>query len=287
MAVVGVVGAPRDVADEARRNFALALSDHLTLLKAYDGWRLAKGCGSRAEREYIRDHFLSRQTLVMVEEMRRQFRGLLRDIGFIEGGGTRSSRGGGRGDDQQQHSSNINGGNIQLIKAVVCAGLYPNVTVAPASLCPTSTSSSATGGAKKSAGGGAKGGGKGAAAEKTAGEVSMQGRKGPMFLHPMTVNFDKKELDSRYGVYHEVVKTSKSVSTLLKSGARMAGAQQDYSTEMLAAEINGVRQGAHGADGWGGDGAGRGGARGYEQQPDGRQDRHGQKLRNDSVVSES
>ena len=39
----------------------------------------------RAEREYIRDHFLSRQTLVMVEEMRRQFRGLLRDIGFIEG----------------------------------------------------------------------------------------------------------------------------------------------------------------------------------------------------------
>ncbi|CAN0418654.1 unnamed protein product, partial [Hapterophycus canaliculatus] len=67
----------RDVADEARRTFALALSDHLTLLKAYDGWRLARGCGSRAEREYIRDHFLSRQTLVMVEEMRRQFRGLL------------------------------------------------------------------------------------------------------------------------------------------------------------------------------------------------------------------
>lgn len=40
-------------------------------------------------------------------------------------------------------------------------------------------------------------------------QVSLQGRKGAMFLHPMTVNFDKKELDSRYGVYHEVVKTSK------------------------------------------------------------------------------
>lgn len=59
----------------------------------------------------------------------------------------------------------------------------------------------------------------------------------------------------------------------------MAGVQQDYSTEMLAAEINGVRQGANGADGWGGgggDGGPRGGARGYGQQPDGRQDRHGQ-----------
>lgn len=74
------------MADEARREFALALSDHLTLLKAYDGWRLSKGCGSRAEREYIRDHFLSRQTLIMVEDMRRQFSDLLRDIGFIEGG---------------------------------------------------------------------------------------------------------------------------------------------------------------------------------------------------------
>ena len=99
-----------------------------------------------------------------------------RTVSFASlGGGTRYSRGGGRGDDQQQqHSSNVNGGNIQLIKAVVCAGLYPNVTVAPASLCPTSTSAAAAGGGgakKKSGGGGSKGGGKGAA-EKTAGEVS-------------------------------------------------------------------------------------------------------------------
>ncbi|CAB1116381.1 unnamed protein product [Ectocarpus sp. CCAP 1310/34] len=163
----------RDVADEARRAFALALSDHLTLLKAYDGWRLARGCGSRAEREYLRDHFLSRQTLVMVEDMRRQFRGLLRDIGFIESGGSRGgnrhSRGSHSGHPQQQeHSSNVNGGNIQLIKAVVCAGLYPNVAVAPAALCPSSTSASGGGaGGKKPGGGGSKGG----AAEKTAGEV--------------------------------------------------------------------------------------------------------------------
>lgn len=73
------------MADEARRSFALGMSDHLTLLKAYDAWKLARGCGARAEREYLRDHFLSRQTLLMVEDMRRQFRGLLRDVGFVEG----------------------------------------------------------------------------------------------------------------------------------------------------------------------------------------------------------
>lgn len=91
-----------------------------------------------------------------------------------------------------EHRSNANGGNIQLIKAVVCAGLYPNVAVAPSSLCPSSSFSSKAG--------------RGA---KTAGEVPFQGRKGPMYLHPMMVSFDRKEFDSRYGVYHEVVKTSK------------------------------------------------------------------------------
>lgn len=98
-----------------------------------------------------------------------------------------------------EHSSNANGGNIQLIKAVVCAGLYPNVIVAPPGLSPP-----AQGGVVA-----LKGPKLGAGAQKTAGEVPFQGRKGGMFLHPMTVNFDKKALDSRYGVYHEVVKTSK------------------------------------------------------------------------------
>lgn len=42
------------------------------------------------------------------------------------------------------YSGNSNGENIQLIKAVVCAGLYPNVIVAPAALCPTSAVASAT-----------------------------------------------------------------------------------------------------------------------------------------------
>lgn len=71
--------------------------------------------------------------------------------------------------------------------------------MAPPSLCPSSSSSDKGLKSGKAGGGGAK----------TAGEVSFQGRKGPMYLHPMMVTFDRKELDSRYGVYHEVVKTSK------------------------------------------------------------------------------
>ncbi|CAN0504069.1 unnamed protein product, partial [Discosporangium mesarthrocarpum] len=79
----------REEADATRREFSLGLSDHLTLLKAYDGWKLARSCGSRAENEFLRDHFLSRHTLNLVHDMRRQFRSLLRDVGFIEGGESR------------------------------------------------------------------------------------------------------------------------------------------------------------------------------------------------------
>lgn len=43
-----------------------------------------------------------------------------------------------------------------------------------------------------------------------------------MFLHPMTVNFEKKELDSRYGVYHEVVKTSKVTFMSGETGSAFA-----------------------------------------------------------------
>lgn len=118
----------------------------------------------------------------------------------------------------------MNGNNIQLIRAIVCAGLYPNVTVAPPSLCPPfrngksgkgggggGTAAASTKQGNMAPGGG--GGAKGAGADKTAGEVCFQGSKGSMYLHPMAVNFDKKELDSRYGVYHEMVKTSKVCST--------------------------------------------------------------------------
>ena len=98
----------------------------------------------------------------------------------------------------------------------MCAGLYPNVAVAPpSSLCPApgggggGGTSPSVNGAPKGAGGGGNGKGKGEGKGKTAGEVSFRGRKGAMYLHPMTVNFESKELGSRYGVYHEVVKTSK------------------------------------------------------------------------------
>jgi hypothetical protein len=40
-------------------------------------------CGGRQERNFLRDHFLSRQSMIQIDDMRRQFKDLLRDIGFV------------------------------------------------------------------------------------------------------------------------------------------------------------------------------------------------------------
>jgi hypothetical protein len=41
-------------------------------------------------------------------------------------------------------TGNANGTNVQLIKAMCCAGLYPNVIVAPRELVPNKSSSNSS-----------------------------------------------------------------------------------------------------------------------------------------------
>ncbi len=48
----------------------------------YNGWMRARDEGRTAEREFLSDNFLSRNTLGMIEKMKNQFRQLLQEIGF-------------------------------------------------------------------------------------------------------------------------------------------------------------------------------------------------------------
>ncbi|CAM9706751.1 unnamed protein product, partial [Phaeothamnion confervicola] len=85
----------RDEAEAAKRGMALSYSDHLTVLKAYDAWQIARKCGARVERNFLHEKFLSRQTMTMIDDVRRQLRDLLRGIGFVSG--PRPGGGGDRG----------------------------------------------------------------------------------------------------------------------------------------------------------------------------------------------
>ncbi|CAK9217506.1 unnamed protein product [Sphagnum jensenii] len=103
----------KEEADDARRRFAGdSRSDHLALLKAFEGWQAAKRAGR--ERNYCWENFLSVSTLQMMEDMRRQFLDLLSDIGFID-------------KSQGPQSFNQYSQDLEMVRAVLCAGLFPSV----------------------------------------------------------------------------------------------------------------------------------------------------------------
>lgn len=92
-------------------------SDHLTICNAFLGWEEAKRRGSRFEREFCWDNFLSANTLQMLHNMKGQFAEHLLGAGFVSSKNPKDS------------SSNINSENEKLIKAVIVAGLYPKVAM--------------------------------------------------------------------------------------------------------------------------------------------------------------
>ena len=182
----------RDEADEARKKFADDSSDHLATLNAFTKWKnIRQKKGDRAAQNFLRDNFLSRQTLFQMNDLRKEFANLLISIGFLpKTFRVIDTRKGNNNDiNDAMANANVNGNNMALVKAVLCAGLYPNIIVAPRSLV------------------GPSGGGD----NKEAGEVSFQSlNKGDVYLHPSTIAFHEKRLESRYCCYHEMVKTSKT-----------------------------------------------------------------------------
>jgi ATP-dependent RNA helicase DHX36 len=103
----------KEDADEAKRSFAGdSCSDHLALLKAFEGWKDAKR--GRNEKSFCWENFLSPVTLQMMDDMRNQFLDLLSDIGFVD-----KSRG--------ANAYNEYSNDMEMVCAILCAGLYPNV----------------------------------------------------------------------------------------------------------------------------------------------------------------
>jgi ATP-dependent RNA helicase DHX36 len=103
----------KEEADEVKRRLAgESFSDHVALLRAFDGYQTARRRGDGSN--FAWRHFLSENTLRLMDDMRRQFRDLLSDAGFLR----RDGGGGG---------CNHHAGNVELVKAVLCAGLSPNV----------------------------------------------------------------------------------------------------------------------------------------------------------------
>lgn len=168
----------REQADEARKNFSVDGSDHLTILNVFDQWsQFRQTNGNRAVSEFEKQNFLSRLTLHQMDDLRRQYHSLLVDIGFLP----KSFR-----LKDKNHTANAHSQNLGLVRAVLCAGLYPGVIVAPRDVVSMQS-------------------------KTKVGENAFRSHtKGDVYLHPSTGAFDLTRLNSRYCCYHEMVRTSKT-----------------------------------------------------------------------------
>lgn len=97
----------KDLAESARAQFSgRDNSDHLALLRAYDGWKAAE-----RQQEYCWRNFLSSQTLRAIDSLRKQFYHLLRDSGLVD----------------NMDKCNTWSHDQHLIRAILCSGLFPGI----------------------------------------------------------------------------------------------------------------------------------------------------------------
>jgi ATP-dependent RNA helicase DHX57 len=83
-------------------------SDHLTVCKVFGEWELL----SKSEkREFCRENYLSYDSLKAMADFRSQLKRLMTDLGYIN----------------NDSNYNLHSENPNLIKAVLLAGLYPNI----------------------------------------------------------------------------------------------------------------------------------------------------------------
>ncbi|KAH1049697.1 hypothetical protein GYH30_020286 [Glycine max] len=102
----------KDLAESAKAQLAArGYSDHLALIRAYEGWRDAEA--QQAGYEYCWRNFLSSQTLRAIDSLRKQFFYLLKDIGLV---------------NNNSETYNTWSHEEHLLRAVICAGLFPGIS---------------------------------------------------------------------------------------------------------------------------------------------------------------
>jgi len=180
----------RDEADLAKKLFAEDQSDHLTILNAYNGWLEAKKLGKSSEFAFTRENFLSWRALEGIADLRDQFTQLLNESGFL--GTSSKKKGGGRYRGRQRGSvlqndpdwiqANRNADNKRLLKAVLVAGLYPNLIKVDAGTRP--------------------------GALPRLSFLAENGRTEKIQIHPSSINFEAKQFITKWLVYHERVQTT-------------------------------------------------------------------------------
>ncbi|RXG57045.1 Bestrophin-3, partial [Armadillidium vulgare] len=154
--------------DECRLRWSKGTkSDHLMMVNIFDGWQ-SEGGGKAYQ--FMRENYLSGGILKQLRDMRVQFTKFLKDSQLISTS------------DPEHPDVNRNSDNITLVKAIIAAGLYPNVARIVK-----------------------KYGGK---REVMMDKIMLSDRKSAV-IHPKSVNEKEKNYSHSWLVYWEKIKTSK------------------------------------------------------------------------------
>ncbi|KAG8366677.1 hypothetical protein BUALT_Bualt17G0104400 [Buddleja alternifolia] len=100
----------KDLAEAAKAQFSRDYSDHLALVRAYEGWRVADK--DFAGYEYCWKNFLSAQSMKAIDSLRKEFYSLLKDTGLV---------------DSNPTTYNVWSYDEHLLRAIICYGLYPGI----------------------------------------------------------------------------------------------------------------------------------------------------------------
>ena len=193
---------PREEADRQKANAArMAMSkgsksDHLASVAAYNAWAKAgESGGYGAQRRFAEDNFLNHQALEAVQASREDYANALADLGFLPRDVVRLVNRRHKSDEARPELAMLfaNEHNGRIIKAVLCAGFYPNVVRVKH---PEAKYVETSGGA---------------ALKDAAGhQVKLYARDvGRVFLHPSSVNYKVGRYESHWCIYSERIQTGK------------------------------------------------------------------------------
>ena len=191
----------REEANAARDRLAAGAvrSDHLALVAAFNGWHAARERGGRREgRLFCQENFLSIQGMEAIEASRVDYAGVLADLGFVgREYATHVRRSGSHHavleGNEDRHPVDEQAHNARVVKAVLCAALYPRMLRV---VNPTAKFKEVEGGTME----------KESDAKETRFYTKHHGR---VFVHPRSVNFSAGKFESGWLVYSSLLETSK------------------------------------------------------------------------------
>uniref|UniRef100_A0A1Y1K8X3 RNA helicase n=1 Tax=Photinus pyralis TaxID=7054 RepID=A0A1Y1K8X3_PHOPY len=177
-----------------KKEFSVANSDHLTVLRAYKKWQDVNSKSYIGGKNFANENYLSVRTLEMLADIKYQLLELLVSIGFVSIN-LRAHRHRTGYDEIFKITGlefNKNGDNIRLLMSILCTALYPNIVKV---LTPQTVFFRSAAGAVP--------------VEREAKELRFKTKKEEVFLHPSSVNFTVTNFHSPYLVYQEKVRTSR------------------------------------------------------------------------------